>query len=186
MRSLVYKSRWASFLAALLVVSFFAPAALPRSPASREYLDAALAAERWIRASAQHSGAGTLWPSDPRDPKSLSYNLYTGMPGIVLFYLEAYHATGDSAFLDAARSGATSLLARTENENDPGLYTGLAGISFAIIETYKATKDAAFRQGALRCLELFRQRAKRIGAGIEWSDKADIIFGSAGTGLFLL
>jgi lantibiotic modifying enzyme len=186
MRSHVHKSRWASYLAALLVVSFLAPPALPRSLASREYLDAALAAERWIRTSAQHTGAGTQWPADPRDPKSLSYNLYTGMPGIVLFYLEAYHSTGDAAFLDAARSGANSLLARIENENDPGLYTGLAGIAFAIIETYKSTQDPAFRQGALRCLELFRLRARKAGAGIEWSDKTDIIFGSAGTGLFLL
>ncbi len=186
MRSFVHTSRWASFLAALLVVSFVAPPALPRSSSSREYLDAALAAERWIRASAQHTGGGTLWPSDPRDPKSISYNLYTGMPGIVLFYLEAYRSTDNPAFLDAARSGATTLLARIENENDPGLYTGLAGIAFAVIETYKATKDLAFRQGALRCLELFRQRARKAGAGIEWSDRTDIIFGSAGTGLFLL
>jgi lantibiotic modifying enzyme len=186
MLSQARRSFWQSFLAALLVISFFAPPALPRSPASREYLDAALAAERWIRASAQRTGGTTLWPADPRDPASVSYNLYSGMPGIVLFYLEAWHATGDKPFLDFARSGATALLARIENENDSGLYTGLAGIGFAIIETYKATKDPAFRQGALRCLELFRQRAHKAGAGIEWNDTTDVISGASGTGLFLL
>ena len=175
-----------STLAVLLVISFAAPPALPRAPASREYLDAALAAERWIRASAQRAGNSTLWPAQPSDPKSVSYNLYTGMPGIVLFYLEAWHATGDKAFLDFARSGATALVARMENEADPGLYTGLAGIGFAVTETYKATNDPAFRQGVLRCLELFRQRAHKVGAGIAWSDYNDVIFGSAGVGLFLL
>ncbi|MBI1739192.1 MAG: hypothetical protein HYR58_08085, partial [Acidobacteria bacterium] len=129
MRSHVHTSPSRYFLTALLVVAFVAPPALPRASASREYLDAALGAERWIRASVQRTNTGTLWPADPRDPLSVSYNLYTGMPGIVLFYLEAFHATRDSAFLDAARSGATALLARIENENDPGLYTGLAGIA---------------------------------------------------------
>ncbi|MCL4523693.1 MAG: hypothetical protein M1453_14490 [Acidobacteria bacterium] len=186
MRRRLHISSCQSILAVLLVVSFLAPPALPRSPNSREYLDAALATVRWIRASAQHSSMGTLWPADPRDPKSVSYNLYTGMPGIVLLHLETYRATNDKSFLDAARSGATALLAHIENENDPGLYTGLAGIAFTLVETYKVTKDVAFRRGALRCLELFHQRAKKSGAGIEWNDTTDVISGASGTGLFLL
>jgi lantibiotic modifying enzyme len=179
-------SSWRSFLAVLLLIAFLAPPALPRASATRECLDAALAAERWIHSYAQRTSNGTLWPAHPSDPKSVSYNLYTGMPGIVLFYLEAWHATGDKSFLDSAHSGANALLAHIENEPDPGLYTGLAGIGFAITEAYKATKDPALRQGALRCVELFRQRAHKAGAGIAWSDYNDVIFGSAGIGLYLL
>ncbi len=186
MRSLLHASAWRASFTALLLIALVAAPTFPRDAASREYLDAALAAERWIRASAQHTGGSTLWPADPRDPKSISANLYTGMPGIVLFYLEAYSATRDPVFLDAARTGATALLAQIETEKDPGLYTGLAGIAFTLIETYKVTKDPAFRQGALRCLELFRQRAQKAGAGVEWNDTTDVISGAAGTGLFLL
>ncbi len=127
-----------------------------------------------------------MWPSDPRDPRSVSFNLYTGTPGIILFYLEAFQATGNSAFLDSARSGAYALLAQIETEKDPGLYTGLAGIAFAVIETYKATKDPAFHRGALRCLELFHQRVRKAGTGVEWNDTTDVVSGAAGTGLFLL
>lgn len=186
MQRFVYTSSCKSFFAAMLVISFTAPPALPRVPATRDYLDAALAAERWIRASAQRAGNATLWPADPRDPASVSHNLYTGMPGIVLFYLEAYSATRNPAFLDAARSGAMALVAQIETEEDPGLYTGLAGMAFAIIETYKATRDPVFRQGALRCLGLFRQRAQKTGVGIQWNNTTDVISGAAGTGLFLL
>ena len=114
MRNRVSTSSRKSFVTALLLIALVASPALPRDSASRDYLDAALAAERWIYASAQQNDRGTLWPADPRDPKSISTNLYTGTPGIVLLYLEAYHATGDKTFLESARSGAAALLAQIE------------------------------------------------------------------------
>jgi lantibiotic modifying enzyme len=73
-----------------------------------------------------------------------------------------------------------------DKQNDNGLYTGLAGIGFALIETYKVTRDEKYRSAALRIAQLFKDRAGRVGKGIEWNESTDIISGNAGIGLFLL
>jgi lantibiotic modifying enzyme len=171
-----------------LTVVLLSAALLTAVASAREnlYLQTALQAAKWIRSSAIKTEKGTVWPADPADPKSVNTTLYSGTPGVVLFFIEAARATGNHSYLDDARSGADYLLASIENEKENGLYTGLAGIGFALFETYKATGDARYRAGALRCAELIRSSAAKAGSGIEWSDTTDIIGGSAGTALFLL
>ena len=80
----------------------------------RPYLDAALGAERWLRRHAITGGdtAGTTWAADPSDPKSVQDNMYSGSPGVVLFYLELAKATGDKAALKMAEDGALYLRQR--------------------------------------------------------------------------
>ena len=154
--------------------------------AGTSYRDVALEAARWIRASAAPADQGSVWPSDPRDSKSVNDSLYAGTPGVILFFLEAYRSTGDQSFLKDARSGADHLLATLANEKESGLYTGIAGIGFALTETFKATGESKYRQGALRCAQLLGERARKVGKGIEWNDTTDIIAGGAGIGLYLL
>jgi lantibiotic modifying enzyme len=119
-------------------------------------------------------------------------NLYTGTPGVVLFFLELAAYTGDDGYLDDARAGADFLLARLDAPaTDPtmqsaGLYTGLAGVGFVLNETYVATGDDRFREGAVRAVELIHGQAREAGVGVDWEDSTDIISGGAGTGLFLL
>jgi lantibiotic modifying enzyme len=158
----------------------------PLSAAETSYRDAALEAARWIRVSGIKTDQGPVWPADPRDPKSLNDTLYAGTPGVVLFFLEAYRSTLDQSFLNDARSGADRLLATFPNEKESGLYVGVAGIAFTLIETFKVTGDEKYRHGALRCAQIIRDRAKKVGKGVEWSDTTDIIAGGAGIGLFLL
>jgi len=162
-----------------------ANAAMP-SGAARPHLDAALAAEHWISAAALRTEHGTVWPADPREPKSVSYDLYSGAPGVVLFYSELYRSTGDARYRAALLSGADALVAALDTEKDTGLYTGIAGIGFALAEASKATRSRKLKDAALRGAQLLRERAKKTGAGITWNDTTDIISGSAGTGLFLL
>jgi lantibiotic modifying enzyme len=152
----------------------------------RTNLKAALEAARWIRASAIQSEPGAGWPADPRDPLSVSNTLYSGSPGVILFFLEAFQATGDKTLLQDARSGSDHLLASLSMEKDCGLYDGISGIGFALEETFKATRDRKYRQGAVRCAELVRERAVKRGRGVEWNDSTDIVSGGAGIGLFLL
>jgi lantibiotic modifying enzyme len=152
----------------------------------RTNLKAALEAERWIRASAIRSASGAGWPADPRDPLSVSNTLYSGNPGVILFFLEAFQATGDKTHLQDARSGADNLLVSFSKEKDCGLYDGISGIGFALEETFKATGDSKYRQGAVKCAELVRERAVKSGRGVEWNDSTDIVSGGAGIGLFLL
>jgi lantibiotic modifying enzyme len=160
------------------------------APVSRfadvSYRDAALDAARWIRASAAQADQGTVWPADPRDSKSVNDTLYSGTPGVILFFLEAYHSTGDPSFLKDARSGADHLLATLANEKESGLYVGVAGIGFVLTEAFKATRETKYRTGALRCAQLLRERAVKAGKGVEWNETTDIIAGGAGIGLFLL
>src|SRR5438094_7531986 len=73
----------------------------PVSP--RPNLDVALRAERWIRTARIETPNGATWPADPLKPASVEYDLYNGMPGVVLFYLELHHATRDAKWLDDAR-----------------------------------------------------------------------------------
>ncbi|HSE97727.1 MAG TPA: lanthionine synthetase LanC family protein [Blastocatellia bacterium] len=155
-------------------------------PNDPDYMKTSLQAAKWIRSSAVNTEQGITWPADPADPKSVNLTLYSGSPGVILFFLEAYRATGDKSFLRDARRGADSLLGSIASINDYGLYTGLAGLGFTLEETFKATGEREYRQAAIRCAEIIIERAVKTGGGIEWNDTTDIIGGSAGTGLFLL
>jgi lantibiotic modifying enzyme len=141
---------------------------------------------RWIRASAVQTENGTTWPAVPGDNDTINNTLYSGTPGVVLFFLEAFHATGDMGYLDDARVGADYLLATLEKEKGAGLYVGLSGIGYCLEETYKATKEGKYRKGAVRCLDILDEWAEEKEKGIQWGETTDIISGNAGTGLFLL
>ncbi len=150
------------------------------------YLKAATEAATWIRTSAIKNEVGTVWPSDPRDHKSVDYSLYAGVPGDVLFFIEGYRATGDRSYLRDALAGADSLLKDINEEKDYGLYEGLSGIGFVLTEAYKASGQVKYKEGALRCVKLIEDHATKVGKGVEWSDSTDIISGSSGIGVFLI
>src|SRR5215216_157453 len=158
----------------------------PLSAGNTAYREAALEAARWIRASAIKTEQGIAWPADPLDKKSIETNLYSGTPGIILFLLEMYHTTADNSTLQDARAASDYLLSILPNEKESGLYVGIAGIGFTLQETFKVTRDAKYRAGALKCAQLIRERATKVGKGVEWNDSTDIISGGAGIGLFLI
>jgi lantibiotic modifying enzyme len=161
---------------------------VPQVP-ERPWLAAALKADRWLADSAQQVRDGITWPADPTDPKSVSTDLYTGMAGVVLFYLELHDATGDERALRLARGAADYLLASVPDESgnaDMGLYTGLAGTAFVLALAHRVTKDARYQAGLRRILGLIAHAARPMGNGVEWNDSTDIISGSAGIGLALL
>jgi lantibiotic modifying enzyme len=159
----------------------------PSVPAPQStYLKAALQAAEWIKSTAITTEHGVVWPGDPRDPKTIGTDLYNGIPGVVLFYLELYRSTGDQTYLREARAGSDYLLANLYKVKETGLYDGIAGIAFTLQEASKATREDKYRQGVLDCVKLLRETAQKKGAGVEWNDTTDIISGSAGTGLFLL
>ena len=176
------KSKYLVMTAMLLIASL----TLATAAAERPYLDAALQAAKWIRSSAIRTEQGVVWPTDPRDAKTVNTGLYSGTPGVILFFLEAYRSTGDQSFLKDARAGADHLLASLASQKEVGLYSGLAGIGFTLTETFKITGEAKYRDGALRCVQLIRERAVKADGVVEWNDSTDIISGTAGTGLFLL
>ncbi|NKB87275.1 MAG: lantibiotic modifying-like protein [Acidobacteria bacterium] len=164
------------------------------------YFAAAIQAGNWIRSTAIDSEAGRAWPADPLDTATVVTNLYTGTPGVVLFFLELASHTGDVGYLDDARAGADYLLARLVADPSPGedgavvdatvqsagLYTGVAGVGFALHQTYRATGEAKYLAGAERAVAAIHAQAREHDAGVDWIDSTDIVSGAAGTGLFLL
>jgi lantibiotic modifying enzyme len=153
-----------------------------------EYRDAALAAERWIARSAIRARGGLTWPADPSDPASVQDNLYSGSPGVVLFYLELARATGDRRWLGPARDGARYLAAGLPaasalGDEGHGLYTGIAGVAYVLELVQAATGDAAVAAGRDRAVSLLRETLAPVGAGAAWNGSADIIAGSSGIAL---
>src|SRR5215510_5085177 len=82
---------------------------------SPTYREAAFQAAHWIRNSAVKTDTGTHWLADPTDKTSFDDTLYTGTPGVVLFFLEAARLTGDQSFLTDARNGADYLISTVGN-----------------------------------------------------------------------
>jgi lantibiotic modifying enzyme len=155
-------------------------------------LEIALKAEAWIRRSRIETKTGVTWPADPLKPSSDEYDLYNGMPGVVLFYLELYHATGDKKWLDEAKLGANELEARLPSiaaERAAGLYTGLGGAVFVLEETHRATTEGRYRDSARKALGMIHSLAQKSSSGASWTGPSatnDIISGTAGIGLLLL
>jgi lantibiotic modifying enzyme len=178
----------ASFLAAPSLLGAFAEIDR-RYQATRPWLAAALKADRWLAQSAQVGPNGIAWPADPAAPQRISPDLYNGMAGIVLFYLELHNATGSADALKMARGGADYLMASLPDEpgNRPmGLYTGVAGTAIVLAHALHATKDERYQAGVRKALSLMNRAANRTGLGVEWNESTDIISGSAGIGLALL
>lgn len=169
-------------VAAMTVVSCAGSAA----PDARPLLDEARRAAAWLRGVAIETPDGLAWPAAPEVSTDPVANLYSGSAGVVLFFIELHHATGDPADLTTARRGADWLLARLGREAQPGLYTGLAGIGFTLTEVWKATGDDRYRTGAARVVDRLAELARPVDDGVEWSGVSDIISGTAGIGLFLL
>jgi lantibiotic modifying enzyme len=155
--------------------------------ATNTYLEKALQAAAWIDSSAvQVPGGSKVWPADPRALHTVDNTLYTGNPGVILFFLEAYYSTGKKQYLNNACEGANYLLAALAHEKEMGLYTGISGIGFVLWEVFKAAKKEKYREGVRQCINSIQNSAKRVGEGIQWNSSTDIIYGSAGIGLFLV
>jgi lantibiotic modifying enzyme len=154
----------------------------------RPYLSAALRAAQWIHRARIETPHGVTWPADPLDAKSVSRDLYSGAPGVVLFELELYEQTRDASHLAEACAGSDDLLAAVARDDiaASGLYDGLAGVMFVLAETYRASLEPKYWRAVERCRDLLARRARRTSRGSEWNDAMDVISGGAGIGLALL
>src|SRR5688500_16710269 len=156
---------------------------------TRPYLDLATRCATWIDQSTQRSASGMAWPADPLKPAAIGLDFYNGMPGVVSFLANLYHAGGDEKWRDRAQQGGAYLLAETARRGNAvgaGLYTGLAGLA-TTYRTLEATKvGPQWSDAARQTAKDLASRAKRTADGAEWLDSNDIIGGTAGIGLFLV
>ena len=89
----------------ILLLLNSARSCLPLAAPVEGMLEKALQVERWIDSVKIESEEGLAWPFDPARPQVVT-KLYSGTPGIVLFYLELYRSTGEPAYLETAKQGA--------------------------------------------------------------------------------
>jgi lantibiotic modifying enzyme len=155
---------------------------------ARPHLEMAKNVARWIEASRIETDAGVTWLADPADPDSVGTTLYTHSPGVVLFLLDLYHATGETTYLDSACAGMDHLMKQrpADGELDAGLYTGMSGKLFCLTECFRASGRTEYGEGARRTLERLHNASHEVGSGVAWSPVTDIISGSAGIGLTLI
>jgi len=156
--------------------------------AQRPHLETATNVARWIESSRIETADGVTWPADPLDPSTVGSTLYTHSPGVVLFLLALYRATGDSAYLERARRGADHLMAQPfpDNGGGAGFYTGVSGLLFCFEETFRASGRAEYRDGSKRCVDWLHEMVTEAGSGVTWNGVTDIVSGSSGIGLTLL
>lgn len=148
----------------------------------------------WLHQHVKTSAEGSFWPAVPGENNGrVSLDLYSGVPGVVLFYLEAHHATNRPEYLEEAKNGANFLLSRlpeqlsdTDVQGRTGLFSGISGVGFVLREVYKATKDEKFNEGFQRSLKLLLSSADTRGEITHWGYLTDVTSGNAGIGLFLL
>lgn len=149
---------------------------------------------QWLHQHVKTSAEGSAWPVIPDDNSGrIGLDLYSGVPGIVLFYLEAHHATGRAEYLEEAKNGANLLLKRLPDQlgamdvqGITGLFSGISGVGFVLRETYKVSKDEKYNEGFQRVLKLLLGAADTRGEITHWGYVTDIVAGNAGIGLFLL
>jgi lantibiotic modifying enzyme len=162
---------------------------LADTPGDGRYREAALKAARWLQSRKVAVGGGAAWSSGENKDGPFTVELYHGVSGVVLFFLDAHRATGEADFLADATAGADYLLAQVTRDADtlhPGLYTGLAGVGHCLGRVAQATGRAKYRDGYENCRRAVVRRARPAGAGVEWDDATDVIAGGAGIGLWLL
>jgi len=159
---------------------------------ARDYREAALAAERWIARSAIRDATGTRWPADPLAPATVEPSLYSGCPGVVLFYQELHHATGERRYLDEARAGARALIAALPADasalgvEGAGMYTGVAGTAYVLQLVQERERSDELARGLTHIAMLLRTAGTDRGAGVAWNESNDIISGTAGIALALV
>jgi rhamnogalacturonyl hydrolase YesR len=113
--------------------------------------------------------------------------VYNGTPGVILFYLELYHVTGNEDFLKQAISGGDYLISHIlkKRKLQYGLYIGTGGFLFILERLLKITGNQEYKStidGLLSHLQTMTNKEKEV---IVYPID-EILYGGAGDGLALL
>lgn len=171
-----------------------------REPSAEDYLAAAKGVAAWLSSKEIKTDAGSIWPEDPTNPDSESlmgpFALYSGLPGVVLFYIQMANATGDTTYLDHAIAGGRYIIAHWDSGEHVialggidgtqwELFEGIAGSAYVLAELGAATGDTEFTDFAISLTEEIADAAKQSEYGCYWSGLSGISF-DAGIVLYLL
>jgi hypothetical protein len=158
-----------------------------RENMNEQFLNEARRIGDQLLASAKTDEHGTYWDTMSMDmDHNISFEpgegIYSGVSGIVLFFLELYRQTADQRHLDAAKGGARWAANRCK-ANDSGNYaflTGRMGIPYVLLRMQTVTGSGEYIEQALDI-------AKKATDFLEFPVRVDdLINGTSGTLLGLL
>lgn len=178
------------FQSIILLMLFITLAGCTEQKEDSTWLTYALETEKYLQTAQIDQANGIAWRVMPDSSTTTpDLSLYSGTPGIVLFYLELYKASKDNRYLNKAKAGADFLLASLPDTavsaDNVGLYTGLAGIGYTLAETHRRTDEEKYRTGLIKTIDLLERSAEKTTLGVHWGNTTDIVYGAAGIGLFL-
>ncbi|MDR1319130.1 MAG: hypothetical protein LBJ90_05850 [Treponema sp.] len=176
-----------------------------KKPDLEDYLRCAEEAGRWLRSVEIQGPGGSFWLKDLSGKTEQGHiDLYHGSAGIILFFIQLAHASGNSSWLEDAGRGGNYILSRFRessfdaitgagvggNHYKTGtrwtLYVGgWAGIAFSLIELFKAAGERQYRDAAGEITDAIAANAREEKGALIWSGKSGINFDS-GIILFLL
>lgn len=170
-----------------------------------DYLNAALAAERWIATFEHKTPEGIFWQQDASQPIDLS--LYSGSAGVAYFYLKLAEVTGSAEFAEKARRGLSYAAAhwrdlllpeqaafQDNREGVPGVHLGahmgVGGVGLVLIEgakTFAESRDAEKYRRAAQAIGRFYtdESAQQGESGPYWTGSPALLM-DGGIMLFLI
>lgn len=178
------------------------------APDASDPLAVAESVGAWLRSYRIEERGGVTWPLEPTEGPAAVLDPSSGIPGVLRFLLELYHANGDADLLAEVAQGAFLMQgAYTEGGgwaaaagssmadpaiDHPGLHSGWGGAAFVLNEVFRMTGDTLTQTGAMLLFDAMTFSAQ-VGEGTRaWylvsPEEAyyDLDRGSAGIGLALL
>lgn len=170
-------------------------------PKADDYLNAALKTAEWLRSAAIETENGTFWPEDPASPDKPSllgnFSLYSGMPGVILFFLQLAQTTGDESYLTDAVNGGKYLINNWNDGKDIildmgvdgsewGPINGQAGPAFVLAELGIYTENQEFLSFSEKLFNNIAEAAKEVNGLTTWTGEAGGISYDPGIALYLL
>ncbi len=140
----------------------------------------------WLLSRAKKEGSGMWWETMDMDlERNISWreseSIYTGVSGIVLFFLELHKFTSESKYKTAAVEGMRWVLNSCKKNPNAfySFFTGRMGVSYTLLKMFEVTGESHYLEKALAI-------AEPCAGTIDDNGIDDLINGTAGTLLGLL
>jgi hypothetical protein len=153
----------------------------------KSLLDEARRIGDWLLAEAETDENGMHWKTMTMDiNQSISFikseSIYSGVSGIVLFFLELFKQTQDKRYMDAAVEGMkwVSNYCKKNPPNYYAFFTGRMGVSYTLLQMHKFTREKEYLENAIAVARPCKE-ALEGSLGVD-----DLINGTSGTLLGLL
>ena len=119
-------------------------------------LNEALRIGQWLLDRTETDHLGKYWKTMTMDmDRSTTFiqseSIYSGVSGIVLFFLELFKQTGDTRFKEAAQQGMEWVVnyCREKPTTNFALLTGRMGISYTLLQMHSSFADMGYLEKAL-------------------------------------